>query len=165
MGPSIKQIEKEKTTNVTRSITVKVKNFTVSPLRDTKTMKFGPSAPGLLLLLLSLSSSAAAKADQLNNKNTKEVENQHLYQDDENFWNRFMIGHVSSSFTEEPSAAPSATPSEEPSASPSQAPTSQCIAEVSKYLLLVEVDKHTLYCSTGFLRAKSFDHHVQLRYL
>lgn len=75
----------------------------------------------LLLLLLSFAKCKVSATLDKGNKNeaTQNENKRNLNRDDETFWNRFMLEHVSSSFTEEPSA------------SPSMAPTSECVADVS----------------------------------
>jgi hypothetical protein len=78
------------------------------------------------------------------NRKTVDAEkrNLYMYQDDENFWSRF-VQIVSSSltpapsegpspaFSPAPSQAPSRAQSPAPSQAPSQAPTSICFADVS----------------------------------
>lgn len=79
------------------------------------------------LLLCSTVSQASARDDTPQNTDAQANEKRNLFQDDENFWSRFVQEVTSSSITEEPSAAPS------------QAPTGICFAEVrtrmSKYVV------------------------------
>ena len=87
----------------------------------------------LALLVFGAAPTATAREDIAQNNNAADANNEqrNLFQDDENFWSRFVQEVTSSSFTEEPSAAPSEAPTEAPSAAPSGAPTGICFAEVS----------------------------------
>ena len=77
------------------------------------------------LLLCGTASTATARNNARKNNKPADAnasEQRNLFQDDENFWSRFVQEVTSSSVTEAPTPAPSASPSE--------APTGICFAEV-----------------------------------
>ena len=74
-------------------------------------------------LLLCCSASAASARDNAHQTTDNKAHDQRdLFQDDENFWSRFVQEVTSSSITEAPSAAPS------------ESPTGICFAEVRSFL-------------------------------
>ena len=83
-------------------------------------------AAPLLLCLLGLSAAAAASSDKKHNNKNKvagDADKRKLFQDDENFWTRFVQEVSSSSLTAGPTPEPTPGPTPFPTTPPQVDPT------------------------------------------